>query len=66
MAEVISDIIDADKDFLKKEKPYYSNDEEIGYIIQNTGYSFNFIEKVLWERYCFEMIIGPEGLEKYN
>jgi len=63
MAKIISDIIDADEDFLKKEKSYYSNDEEINYIIQNTGYSFNFIEKVLWERYCFEM---EEGIWLYN
>ncbi len=56
--EIISKIVDFDEIFLDKVMSSYSNDEEINFIKKKTGYDFNFIEKVLWQRYCFEMEKG--------
>ncbi|WP_133960345.1 hypothetical protein [Halanaerobium saccharolyticum] len=109
--EIISNIVDLDEIFLDKViYPYSnSNDEEINLIKIKSGHNFKFIEKVLWQRYCYEMkkgyweydvdvclncnnenllfkeipdteyrekivcqncgyemVIGPEGLKKYN
>lgn len=53
--EIISNIIDLDEIFLEKVNYPYSNDEEINFITIKSGNDFDFIEKVLWQRYCYEM-----------
>lgn len=56
--EIISNIVDLDEIFLDQVIYPYSNDEEINFIKMKTGHDFNFIEKVLWQRYCYEMKKG--------
>jgi len=56
--EIISNIVDLDEIFLDKIIYPYSNDEEINFIKIKSGYDSDFIEKVLWQRYCYEMKKG--------
>ena len=56
--EVISDVIDSDEIFLSKMESQgydFSNDEEYDFILERTGYSFELVEFILWQRYCYEM-----------
>lgn len=61
--EIISNIVDFDEIFLDQVMYPYSNDEEINFIKMKTGHDFNFVEKVLWQRYCYEM---KKGMWIYN
>ncbi|OOM78311.1 hypothetical protein CLPUN_19200 [Clostridium puniceum] len=56
--EVISDVIDSDEIFLSKMESQgydFSNDEEYDFILERTGYSFEPVQFILWQRYCYEM-----------
>lgn len=56
--EVISDTIDSDELFLSKMDAQgfgFSNDDEYDFIAERTGYSFELVEFILWQRYCYEM-----------
>lgn len=33
----------------------FSNDDEYNFISERTGYSFELVEFILWQRYCYEM-----------
>ncbi len=61
--EVISEVIDADEEFLNAVERAFSDKEEMNFIKDKTGYSIELIEKILWERHCFEM---KEGIWEYN
>ena len=56
--EVISAVIDSDEIFLSKMDLQgfgFSNDDEYNFISERTGYSFELVEFILWQRYCYEM-----------
>lgn len=56
--EVISDVIDSDEIFLSKMDLQgfgFSSDDEYNFISERTGYSFELVEFILWQRYCYEM-----------
>ena len=56
--EVISDVIDSDKVFLSKMDAQgfdFSNDDEYDFIAERTEYSYELVEFILWQRYCYEM-----------
>lgn len=56
--EVISDIIDSDEVFLSKMDAQgfgFSSDDEYDFISERTGCSFELVEFILWQRYCYEM-----------
>lgn len=58
ISEAISAIIDVDELFLLKmvaQGGDYNNDDEHVFISDKTGYSIEFIELILWQRYCYEM-----------
>ncbi len=55
VSDIVNKTIDLNEEFLDMEHFAFSNDDEIKYIQEETGYNFEFIDKVLWERYCFEM-----------
>jgi len=52
---IIEKVINLDEEFLDMELSVFSNDDEIKYIQEHTGYDYELIEEILWERYCFEM-----------
>ena len=52
---IIDKVINLDEEFLDMKLPVFSNDDEIKYIQNHTGYDYELIEEILWERYCFEM-----------
>ena len=55
--EMVSKLIDVDEEFL--DLPYsYTDEQEWDYIHEKTGYNYDFIRLLLWERYCYEMDIG--------
>jgi len=59
-------VIDYDENFIAHMNTHiqdYSNDEEIDYIINKTGYKYEFIELVLWQKYVYEM---EQGLWEYD
>lgn len=59
-------IIDYDEEFIAYvdfNMLDYCNDEEVDYIIDKTGYEYEFIELVLWQKYIYEM---NEGLWEYD
>lgn len=56
--EVISYVIDTDEIFLSKMESQgfsFSSDDEYDFIQERTGYSFELVEFILWQRYCYEM-----------
>ena len=56
--EVISYVIDSDEIFLSKMESQgfsFSSDDEYDFIQERTGYSFELVEFILWQRYCYEM-----------
>ena len=56
--EVISAVIDSDEIFLSKMDLQgfgFSNDDEYNYISERTGYSFELVEFICWQRHCYEM-----------
>ena len=56
--EVINGVIDSDEIFLSKMESQgfdYSNDEEYDFISERTGYSFELVEFILWQKCCYEM-----------
>lgn len=54
--EAINDIIAFDEVFLSKiETQGFSNDDEHNFISERTGYTFELIELILWQKYCYEM-----------
>lgn len=61
--EIVSEVINVDEEFFDIVEGSFSNDDEMYFIKSKTGYSIELIEKILWERYCFEM---KEGLWEYD
>lgn len=55
LPDIVDNVIDLNEEFLDKQHTSFSNDDEIRYIQDKTGYDFQFIDKLLWERYCYEM-----------
>ncbi|MFW6281657.1 MAG: hypothetical protein ACOC1O_02530 [bacterium] len=55
LPDIIDKIIDLNEEFLDMKHFAFSKDDEIKYIQEKTEYDFQFIDKVLWERYCYEM-----------
>jgi hypothetical protein len=64
--KAVNDIIDYDEDFITYKDLHlegFSNDEEIGYIVDKTLYKYEFVELVLWQKYIYEM---NQGLWEYD
>jgi hypothetical protein len=56
--KAVNEIINADEVFqIKMEAQYsdYSNDDEYEFILNKTGYSYELIELILWQKSCYEM-----------
>jgi hypothetical protein len=66
MVKTVNEVVDFDEDFMAlmdRTASSYSNDDEISYIINKTGYKYELIELILWQKYCYEMI---HGLWRYD
>ena len=55
LPEIVDKAIDLNEEFLDNQRFSYYREDEIKYIQKKTGYDFKLIDKLLWERYCFEM-----------
>jgi len=60
IVKAVNEVIDFDEEFidLMENTIGYSGDDEIGYIISKTGYEFEFVELLLWQKCCYEMMQG--------
>lgn len=58
LEHVVSEIVDSDEVFIARmdaRSMDYSNDEEIDFIQNRTGYSEELMEIILWQKCCYEM-----------
>ena len=66
IVKAVNEVIDCDEEYIGlmiKNALNYSNDDEINNIINKTVYGFKFVEILLWQKYCYEMI---QGLWEYD
>ena len=66
IVKAVEEVIDHYEEFINqmhKTDAVYTNDDEMSHIVNKTGYKTEFIDRILWQKYCYEM---KQGIWEYN
>jgi len=69
IVKAVDEVIDHDEQFINqmlKTDTFYTNDDEISHIVNKTGYETEFIDRILWQKYCYEMKRGYGNMMQKN
>lgn len=62
IAEAVDRVLDADAAFYElmdnSEEPFFSGEDQLRFIEQETGYDRELVEMILWQQHCHQMELG--------